>query len=82
MRKYDEENKREALRKIQDGQYSGIGVAQVGVAESLLDKWKRDTVEAGSDAEKEALALGKRLREVSDGARHIKKAALIFGKSG
>lgn len=37
---------------------------ELGCAESLLHKWKRETVEASSDAQKEVIALRKKLREV------------------
>jgi transposase-like protein len=53
-----------------------------GVAESLLHSWKRQTVEASSDAEREVVALRRRLREVEMGRDILKKAALIFGRGG
>jgi transposase-like protein len=39
-------------------------------------------VEASSDSEKEVVALRKRLREVEMERDILKKAALIFGRSG
>jgi len=63
MRKYDE-YKREVLRKIHDGQ-SVAGVArELGVAENLLLNWKREATKFSSDAERENIALRKKLREV------------------
>jgi transposase len=82
MRKYDEDYKREAVRKIHDGQSVASLARELGVAESLLHKWKRDAVEASSDSEKEVVALRKRLREVEMERDILKKAALIFGRSG
>ncbi len=82
MRKYDEEFKREAVKKIHDGQSVASLARELGVAESLLHKWKRDAVEDGSDSEKEVVALRKRLREVEMERDILKKAALIFGRSG
>ncbi len=64
MRKYDEEFKREALRKIHDGQSVASVARELGCAESLLHKWKRQTIEASSDSEKEVIALRRKLREV------------------
>ncbi len=55
---------------------------ELGCAESLLHRWKRDTVEASSDSEKELIALRKKLREVEMERDILKKAALIFGRSG
>ncbi len=69
MRKYDEEYKREAVKKIHDGQSVASVSRELGVAESLLHNWKRQAIEASPDAEREVLlALRKKLREVSDGA--------------
>jgi transposase len=82
MRKYDDEFKREAVRKIHDGQSVASVARELGCAESLLHRWKRDAVEAGSDAEREVIALRKRLREVVMERDILKKAALIFGRSG
>lgn len=82
MRKYDDEYKREAVRKIHDGQSVASVARELGVAESLLHNWKRQTVETSSDADKEVIALRKRLREVEMERDILKKAALIFGRSG
>lgn len=45
MRKYDDEFKREAMRKIRDGQSVASVARGLGCAESLLHRWKRDTLE-------------------------------------
>jgi transposase len=82
MRKYDDEFKREAVRKIHDGQSVASVARELGCAESLLHRWKRDTVEASSDSEKEVIALRRKLREVEMERDILKKAALIFGRSG
>ncbi len=81
MKKYDEEFKREALRKIHDGQSVASLSRELGCAESLLHKWKRDAVEASSDSEKEVITLRQKLREVEMERDILKKAALIFGRS-
>ena len=82
MRKYDEDYKREAVKKIHDGQSVASVARELGVAESLLHNWKRQAVETGSDSEREVLALRKKLREVEMERDILKKAALIFGRSG
>jgi transposase-like protein len=64
MRKYDDEFKREAVRKTHDGQSVASVAREVGCAESLLRRWKRDALEASSYSEKEVIALRKKLREV------------------
>lgn len=81
MRKYDDEFKREAVRKIHDGQSVASVARELGCAESLLHRWKRDALEASSDAEKEVIALRKKLREVEMERDILKKAALIFGRN-
>ncbi len=82
MRKYDEEFKREAVKKIHDGQPVASVARELGCAESLLHKWKRDALEVISDSEKEIIALRRKLREVEMERDILKKAALIFGSSG
>ncbi len=80
MRKYDDEFKQQAVKKILDGQ-SVVSVArELGVAESLLHKWKKVRINLSSDVEKENLELKKRLREVEMERDILKKAALIFGR--
>ncbi len=81
MRKYDDEYKREAVKKIHDGQAVASVARELGVAESLLHKWKQHVVASSSSSEKEVLALRKKLREVEMERDILKKAALIFGRS-
>jgi transposase len=82
MRKYDDEFRREAVRKIHDGQSVASVARELGCAESLLHRWKRDALDASSDSEKEVIALRKKLREVEMERDILKKAVLIFGRSG
>jgi transposase len=82
MKKYDDEFKREAVRKIHDGQ-SVVSVGrELGCAESLHHRWKRDALDARSAAAREVIALRKKLREVELERDLLKKAALIFGRGG
>lgn len=80
MRKYDDEFKQNAVRKILDGQSVASVSRELGVAESLLHKWKRAKIDSSSNLEKENLELRKRLKEVEMERDTIKKAALIFGR--
>jgi len=82
MRKYDDEFKREAVKKIHDGQPVASLARELGCAESLLHKWKREVIAATSDSEKEIISLRRKLREVEMERDILKKAALIFGRSG
>ncbi len=81
MRKYDDEFKREAVRKIHDGQAVASVARELGCAESLLHRWKRDALDASSDSEKEVIALRRKLREVEMERDILKKAALILGRN-
>ncbi len=84
-RKYDNEFKRQAVKKVIDGQ-SVVSVAQeLGVNESLIHKWKRAALEKGdgslSSAEFSREAeLKKQIRELEMENEILKKAALIFGR--
>lgn len=80
MRKYDDEFKQNAVRKILDGQAVASLSRELGVAESILHKWKKAKIDTSSNLEKEVLELKKRLREVEMERDILKKAALIFGR--
>ena len=81
MKKYDDEYKQTAVKKIHDGQSVASVARELGVAESLLHNWKRQVTERSSDADKETLSLKKRFRELEMERDILKKAALIFGRS-
>ena len=85
MRKYDDEFKRNVVRKVLDGQSVSSVSREIGVNESLIHKWKRATLDNGdgirSGAElAETQALKKRIRELEQENEILKKAALIFGR--
>jgi transposase-like protein len=79
-RKYDNEFKQNAVKRILDGQSVASLARELGVGENLLHKWRRAKLESGSDVEKENLELKKKLREVEMERDILKKAALIFGR--
>jgi len=80
MRKYDDEFKQNAVKKILDGQSVASLARELGVGDNLLHKWKKAKLETGSALEKENLELKKKLREVEMERDILKKAALIFGR--
>ena len=85
MRKYDDEFRRNALRKVFDGQSVRSVSQELDVNESLIHKWRRAALENGdgqrSGAElAETIALKKRIRELEMENEILKKAALIFGR--
>jgi transposase-like protein len=64
MRKYDDELRREAVRKVHDGQSVASVARELGCAGSLLHRWKRETFEESSDAGREVVTLRKRVRDL------------------
>ena len=82
MRKYDDEFKRQAVKKILDGQSVASVSRELGVAEGILHNWKKARLAKTSSAEQEVLELKKRLKEVEMENEILKKAALIFGRGG
>lgn len=84
-KKYDDEFKRNAVRKVLDGQSVVSTAQELGVNESLIHKWKRAALQTGdgtrSGAETaEIAALKKRNRELEMENEILKKATLIFGR--
>jgi transposase-like protein len=75
MGKYDIEFKQNAVKKILEGQSVASVSRELGIAESLLHKWKRAKLETDSGLEKENLELKKKLREVEMERDILKKAA-------
>lgn len=80
MRKYDNEFKHQAVKKILDEQSVASVSGELGVAEGVLHNWKKAKLADDSDSEQEVLELKKRLREVEMERDILKKAALIFGR--
>lgn len=84
-KKYDDEFKRNAIKKILDGQSVRSVSQELGVSESLIHKWKKaaktkgDGRQSGSQLS-EIEALKKRNRELEMEVEILKKAALIFGR--
>jgi transposase len=82
MRKYDEEFKREAVRKVFEGQSVASVSRELGVSENQIHNWKRVIRLSNTPAENELIELKKKLREVEMERDILKKAALIFGRGG
>lgn len=84
-KKYDDEFKQNALEKVMDGQSVRSVAEELGVNESLIHKWKRDTKTTGNGTVSgkeltEIEALKKRNRELEMEVEILKKATLIFGR--
>jgi transposase-like protein len=57
MRKYDNEFKQMAVKKILDGQSVASVSRELGVAEGVLHNWKKLKMETSSNAEQELIEL-------------------------
>ncbi len=84
-KKYDDEFKRNAVRKVLDGQSARSVSEELGVNESLIHKWKRATLKDGNGRRSgvelsEVEVLKKRNRELEMEVEILKKATLIFGR--
>lgn len=80
MRKYDDEFKRNVVRKVLDGQSVSSVSREIGVNESLIYKWKRAALDNGDGIKSgvelaEAAALKKRIRVLEQENEILKKAA-------
>ena len=80
--KYDDEFKREIVKRVFDGQKIVSIARELGVSESLIYKWKKEIKTTNSEEANELIALKKKLREVEMENEILKKAALIFGRGG
>ena len=85
MKKYDEEFKQNAVRKVIDGQSVRSVSQELGVNESQIHKWRRAALKNGSGKQSaaelnETVELKKRIRELEMENEILKKAALIFGR--
>lgn len=83
-KKYDDEFKRNAIRKVLDGQSVRSVSEELGVNESLIHKWKRAALKDGdgrrSGAElSEVEALKKRNRELEMEVEILKRRHLSSG---
>ena len=82
IRKYDDEFKRNAVKKVLDGQSVRSVSQELGVNESQIHKWRRAS-STGKQSRTEITeidALKKRNRELEMESEILKKAALTFGE--
>ena len=82
MKKYDKDFKKEAVKKYLDGQ-SVVSVSrEIGVNENTIHKWKREILSQNGEIDQEKLAMRKRIIELEMENEILKKAAVIFSRSG
>ncbi len=83
MKRYDNEFKKEVIRKYMAGQTIAAIARETGVNENVLYRWKKAMVvnEAG-EVDREKLEMRKRILELEMECEILKKAALIFSRNG
>lgn len=80
MRKFDNEFKQEAVRRVFDGEPAASVARDLGINANLLYRWKKEIRMTSTDTEIELIELKKELRRVREERDILKKAALIFGE--
>lgn len=81
MKKYDDEFKREVIKKYLDGQSIASLSRETGVSEGVLHKWKNALIQRDGEVDREKLEMRKRILELEMECEILKKAALIFSRS-
>ena len=82
MKKYDKEFKKETVKKYLDGQSVTSISREIGVNENTIHKWKREILSQNGEIDQEKLAMRKRIIELEMENEILKKAAVIFSRSG
>lgn len=65
-----------------DGQSIASISRETGVSEGLLHKWKNRIIQKDGEIDREKLEMRKRILELEMENEILKKAALIFSRSG
>ena len=82
MKKYDKDFKKEAVKKYLDGQSVASVSREIGVNENTIHKWKHKILSQNGEIDQEKLAMRKRIIELEMENEILKKAAVIFSRSG
>jgi len=82
MKKYDKDFKKEAVKKYLDGQSVASISREIGVNENTIHKWKREILSQNGEIDQEKLLMRKRIIELEMENEILKKAAVIFSRSG
>jgi len=80
MRKYDQEFKKQVVKKYLDGQSVASIAREIGVNENTIHKWKAELIQKDGESDKEKLSMRKRIIELEMENEILKKAAIIFGR--
>ena len=80
MTKYDQEFKKQTVKKYLDGQSVASIAREIGVNENTIHKWKAELIQKDGEPDKEKLLMRKRIIELEMENEILKKAAIIFGR--
>lgn len=80
MQKYDQEFKKQTVKKYLDGQSVASISREIGFNENTIHKWKSELIRKDGEPDKEKLAMRKRIIELEMENEILKKAAIIFGR--
>ena len=64
MKKYDQEFKKETVKKYLDGQSVASIFPEIGVNENTIHKWKQQLLSVNGEVDQEKLAMRKRIFEL------------------
>jgi transposase len=82
MKKYDKDFKKEAVKKYLDGQSVASVARELGVNENTIHQWKKELLPNGGEEDQDKIRMRKRILELEMENEILKKAALIFSRSG
>lgn len=82
MKKYDEDFKKQTVKKYLDGQSVASISREIGVNENTIHKWKKDLLSVNGEVDQEKLAMRKRIFELEQENEILKKAAAYFARNG
>lgn len=82
MKKYDQEFKKEAVKKYLDGQSVASVAREMGVNENTIHKWKQEILQSSGENDQDKIRMRKRILELELENEILKKATAIFSRSG
>lgn len=81
MKKYDQEFKKQAVKKYLDGQSVASVARELGVNENTIHKWRKELLLSSGAEEQITSQLRKRILELEMENEILKKAAAIFSRN-
>lgn len=80
--KYDEEFKKEAVKKYLDGQSVASISREIGGNENTIHKWKKALLSVGGEVDQEKLAMRKRIFELEQENEILKRRQSTLPETG